>query len=335
MLNIGIVNHDGRTVITEDMIQFIGKLDHVQISEIDEAETKDLIASGKLDAAVTIPDGFAQSVKKGQPETMQIVSIKGVQVTAYVKSYLNQYVESLASIGKAVKGNEAAFDNLYANVRNARFHFSTETVEDRSVHHKMTNQTIGYLIVFMLFSAVNLSGIIIKEKENRTYFRLITTPITARTYVLSNIIVNLLMMIQIAVTLLVMIRLFHIDPGIPFHQMFFILLIFALVAISFSLVIIAFANNSMTASGLQTMLIIPTCLLAGCFFPIEIMPAVIRQIAGFLPQHWLLDTFSKLQLGHSLQSLYLNLAILIAFAVTFALIAIYKFGRNDDTRSYI
>ena len=29
----------------------------------------------------------------------------------------------------------------------------------------MTNQTMGYLIMFMLFSAVNLSGFILKEKR--------------------------------------------------------------------------------------------------------------------------------------------------------------------------
>ena len=41
----------------------------------------------------------------------------------------------------------------------------TETLEDTSKNKDMTNQTMGYLIMFMLFSAVNLSGFILKEKE--------------------------------------------------------------------------------------------------------------------------------------------------------------------------
>ena len=41
----------------------------------------------------------------------------------------------------------------------------TETLEDTSKNKDMTNQTMGYLIMFMLFSATNLSGHILKEKR--------------------------------------------------------------------------------------------------------------------------------------------------------------------------
>ena len=44
----------------------------------------------------------------------------------------------------------------------------TETLEDTSKNKDMTNQTMGYLIMFMLFSAVNLSGYILKRKIERT-----------------------------------------------------------------------------------------------------------------------------------------------------------------------
>ncbi|GGD76008.1 ABC transporter permease [Paenibacillus nasutitermitis] len=335
-LNIGIVNKDGGQALTRDAVQFVSGLDKMHTKEIKEPDANDLIVSGKLDAVLIFPDGFAQSLKGGSPEAVHIESIKGMLVTGYVKSYLNAYIDNIASIGNAAQGNTDKFNTLYANYRNADFGLSAEMVEDHSASRGMTNQTIGYLLVLMLFSAVSLSGIIVKEKENRTYFRLLSAPITARTYVMSNVIVNfVMMMIQIAVTLLVMIRLFHIDPGIPFWQMFLILLMFALVAVSLSLVIVAFSNSSMAASGIQTIVIMPTSLLAGCLFPIEIMPASFQQIANFLPQYWLLDTFSQLQLGSPLTSLSLNLAILLAFAVTLSLVAIYKFGRNKDTRNYI
>lgn len=41
----------------------------------------------------------------------------------------------------------------------------TETLEDTSKNKDMTTQTIGYLIMFMLFSAANLSGHIFKKKK--------------------------------------------------------------------------------------------------------------------------------------------------------------------------
>ena len=200
----------------------------------------------------------------------------------------------------------------------------------------MTNRTIGYLVVFMLFSAVNLSALTIRDRENRTYYRLLSSPITARAYVFSNAIVNIvLMMIQIAATLFVMTRFFHIEPGIPLWQMFLILSLFALVAVSLSQVIVAFSDSTMMANGIQTMVIMPTSPLAGCVFPLTVMPEAIQRIADFLPQYWSLDTFGKLQQGSSLTDIILNVAILLAFALALSLIATYKFGRNRDTQSYV
>ncbi|WP_438646525.1 ABC transporter permease, partial [Rhodobium orientis] len=55
----------------------------------------------------------------------------------------------------------------------------------------MTERTVGFLLMAMLFSAGSLTELLVKEKENRTYFRLLTTPITARQYVMSNVAVSM------------------------------------------------------------------------------------------------------------------------------------------------
>ncbi|WP_419873388.1 ABC transporter permease [Candidatus Pristimantibacillus sp. PTI5] len=335
-LRMGIVNHDGGQSITKDVIDSVGRQESMHISEIEEYEIKELITAGDLDAAIIFPAGFAQSLIVGKPANVKIVSIKGAQVTGQVKASLDQHINNMASIGKVVKGDKAKFDSLYERFQKTDFRLSAEKVEDQSVNHNKTNQSIGYLLILMLVSASNLSGILIKERENRTYYRLLSSPINPRTYVLSNIIVNLsMMMLQIAVTLLIMINIFHVDPGIPYWSMFLILVLFALVAIGLSLVIVAFSSSSSAASGIQNMILIPTSLLSGCMFPLVLMPETMQQLAHFLPQYWLLDTFSDLQQGVSLGELYLNLIILIAFSVALSLIAVYKFGRNNDTRSYI
>jgi len=335
-VKIGIVNEDRKQVITQDTIDFIDRMDSVLLSDIKESEVNDKVISGDLDAVLIFPAGFAQSVKNGTPESVHIVSIKGAEITEYVKSSLNQYIDNVASIANMVQGNGAKFDAMYANFQNSSFHVTAETIEDRSANHRKTSQSIGYLVVLMLFAATSLSGILIKEREDRTYYRIITSPVEARTYVISNIIVNLAVMVaQIAITLVVMIEIFHVDPGLPYWQMFLILGLFALVAISLSLAIMAFSKSSMTASAVQNMLFLPTSLLAGCMFPIEVMPAMMQKIAYFLPQYWVLESFGKLQQGISLGGIYVNLLILAAFAITLSLITIYKFSRNNDTRSYI
>ncbi|SEL22594.1 ABC-2 type transport system permease protein [Paenibacillus sp. cl141a] len=335
-VTLGIVNHDFEQKVTQDTIDFVAQLEHTEASFIRESEADDLVVSGELDAVLIFPEGFAKGVIQGTPEPVRIESIKGAQVTGYVKSYLNAYVQNISSMGVIAGGDAAAFNELYSGYRSSTFQLSTTMVADQSANHDMTNRTIGYLVVFMLFSAVNLSALTIRDRENRTYYRLLSSPITARSYVFSNAIVNIvLMMIQIAATLFVMTRFFHIEPGIPLWQMFLILSLFALVAVSLSQVIVAFSDSTMMANGIQTMVIMPTSLLAGCVFPLSVMPEAIQRIADFLPQYWLLDTFGKLQQGSGLNDVILNVAILLAFALALSLIATYKFGRNRDTRSYV
>ncbi|WP_442602257.1 ABC transporter permease [Paenibacillus sp. KN14-4R] len=335
MLHIGIVNQDNQP-ITTDTIGFLTKLKSVDVKVIESSAVDDQITSGKLDCVVKFDAGFAQSVQDGKPDHIEIVSVKGAQITAFVKNDLYRYIDNITVISQAAKGDSAVFKNMYDNYQHASFKLESTKLEDVSKNKIMTYQAVGFLMMIMLLSAGNLSEIILKEKENRTYYRLLTTPIKARSYVFSNVIVNMcVMMVQIIFTLVMMRYVFNFDLGLPFWQMSLVLMLFALVAIGFSLVTVAFANSSNTSGSLQNLIFVPTCMLAGCFWPIDIMPKVVQQIGDFVPQRWVLDTVTQLQKGSSFGSLSMNFLIICAFAVAFFLIAIYKFGRNSHAKNFI
>jgi ABC-2 type transport system permease protein len=112
-------------------------------------------------------------------------------------------------------------------------------------------------------------------------------------------------------------------------------MLFALVSIGLSLVIVVFSKNSGISSALQNIIVTPTCLLAGCFFPSEIMPEAVRRISEFMPQHWVLQSIENLQQGESLAQIGFNLSVLAAFALVFFLLAAYKIARNNDTRNFV
>jgi len=335
-LRVGIVNEDGNETITTDTIQFISELKQVKVTATDEASLNQAIEDGKLDIGIIIDKGFADNVRSGSPGKTTIVSVQGVQVTASVRSMLQSYISNIAAIGKETRGEQEAFERIYEGYRQQSFKLTADTVKDTSSTKSVTYQSVGYLITFMMLSAVNMSGLILREKENRTFLRIFSSPISARTYVLANVVVNvIIMLLQIVVTLFFMKYVFHIDSGVSYAEFVPVLLLFGLSAVGLSLMIVAFAKSGTGAGAIQNLIITPTCLLAGCFFPMDIMPDSVRKISNFLPQHWLLDTVNKLQQGNTIGSLYMNLAIMAAFAAAFSLIAIYRFGRNNDTRMFV
>lgn len=335
-LRVGMLNLDGDQAITQDAIRFLEGLNQIKITVMDEALMKRDLAAGNLDSGIVFGEGFAASVRAGKPEHLDIISVKGTQVTAYVKAMLQNFVGNVAAIVRSAGGDDARFDTIYAAYSQQRFKVTAETLEDTSNMKSMTYQSIGFLVAFMMYSAVSMSEMILKEKENRTFLRLLSAPVSARSYVLSNVAVNVVvMLLQITVTLIVMKNILHIDSGIPYGNIIAALILFAFTAISLSLLIVAFSKSSAGAGALQNLIITPSCLLAGCFFPMDIMPDTMRKISHFMPQHWLLDMINKLQQGVPLGSLALNMAILIAFAAVFALIAIFRFGRNNDIRQFV
>jgi ABC-2 type transport system permease protein len=334
-LKVGVVDKDHQT-IAHDTIHFLEHLNNVHVLQLKESSIKEKIVSGSTDCVIILDKGFSDSIQTGNPQHIQVVSIKGAQITGFVKSYLYQYLDNIISIGKAANGDHNTFEKMYVKYQQAHFKLTAQNLKDTSKSKDMTYQTIGFLLMIMLLSAGNFAEIILKEKENRTYYRLLSTPISARKYVLSNVAVNLIVMVtQVIFTLVVITKVFHIDMHVAFWQMAIILILFALVAIGLSLMIVSFANSSSSASALQNLVSTPTCLLAGCFWPVEIMPKAVQKFADFMPQHWTLDTISKLQQGSHFANLYLHCLILIAFALAFFLIATYKFGKNNSVRNFV
>ncbi|MEF2964727.1 ABC transporter permease [Paenibacillus sp. M1] len=335
-LRVGVVNMDGSEAIAADTVRFISEMGQVKVENVTEEELSRRLVAGKLDSGVLLEQGYSQSVLAGQPEHIAIQSVKGAQVTAYLKAMLYSYIDNMAEIGKAALGNPARFDQIFGEYRDMSFEFGAESVGDKSVSKDMTYQSVGFLILFMMMSSVNLSELMLKQREDRTFFRIISSPVSSKTYVIANVIVNIVvMLLQIIVTLFFLRYVFKLDPGIPMASLAGLLGLFALVSVGLSLVIVAFSKNTGISGSLDNLIITPTCLLAGCFFPVEIMPAVIRRIADFMPQHWVLQAIEELQGGGGFVGVWLSLSILIIYAVVFFLIATYKFGRNNDTRTFI
>src|SRR5699024_11232771 len=88
------------------------------------------------------------------------------------------------------------------------------------------------------------------------------TPITARKYIASNLVVNTIILgVQVLIMLCALSFIFDIDMGMPFWQVVVVLWLFSLVAVGVSLVIVAYSNTRSVASGLSNLVILPTIMI--------------------------------------------------------------------------
>lgn len=334
-VHIGVIDND-RTALAGDFLQSLSQQRTMKVTPMTEEEKDSQISSGKVECVIVIPEGFAEGIYHKNLKPIEIFSIKGEAATAWIENYSNIYLKNLQDIAQASAGNNDTFEKIYHNLKQDPLSLQVEKVQDLTHDKDMTTQMIGFLIMFMLVGAGNTAEMILTEKRNRTYHRICAAPVSPKTYILGNVMANLiLVMLQIALALLFMIKVFKVQINLPVAQLYLIMVLFGVVAIGLGVLIVAFSNDSKQAGTIQDLIITPSCMLAGCFWPVEIMPKTLQRIADFLPQTWTISAIQKLQMGGSVDQILPNLLIIAAFAVTFFLVAAYRFGRNDNVKTFI
>lgn len=332
-VRIGICDKD-KSSLSQNLGEYLGSVERFKIKKVSEKEVKGKVLDGDIDCAMIIPDGFAKNISDGTAKNIDIISVKGETVTIWLKNYVNMYIKNLYYIGKVSGGDQIKFNKIYNGFKNGRLSIDTAKIKDEYSNKRITTETVGFLIMFMLIGASNTTSFILKEKRDRTYYRICSAPVSSRQYVLGNLLSNvLILLIQAIAVIIIMIKIMKIETFVPFWWMILILMCFGIVSISIGMIIVSFSNSTYMAANLSTIIITPTCMLGGCFWSISTMPESIQKVADFMPQKWAIDAVMSFQAGQKAGTI-MDILILISFAAAFFLISIYKL-KSTDVKNFI
>lgn len=332
---VGICNNDNKQ-LSNDMVASIKSDDKFTVVNLKENEIKAKVSGKEVDCVLVIPNDFEDNVYKNQDTGLKIVSIRGTDVTAWINMYVNGYTQNLQALSKASNGNTSVFNNMYQGFQKQEMKLKMSVLKDNQKGKSASYQSIGFLIMFMLLGASNTTAFIIDEKRSRTYFRIFSAPVTGKTYLGGNIICNLaIIFIQSVILIFAVTKIFGINTFVPDLQLLAILMCFGLVSIGLGIMIASFSEDASQAGSISTLVITPSCMLGGCFWPVEYMPGFMQQISNFMPQRWVLQAIGRIQSGSGFTSVLGYLAVVLCFALAFFLIGIYKLNHNDNVKNFI
>ncbi len=334
VLNIGMANKD-KGEFSVDLKKTFEESDSYKVIDVSEEEIKDKLLEHDIDVAVIIPENYTESIYSGEPEKIQLTSIKGESVTAWVRSSIQSYTDSLAKLSDASSGNKNLFDMMYQQYKQETIKVKAVKLTDVVTGRSMTLTSVGFLILFIMLGSNTITMLILKEKRDRTYHRICSAPVKARQYILANAISCLLVSMTQIILIQLSMKILEIDSGIAAISLFFILLLFSVVSVGLSLMLVAFSDSSYMASTLGTLVITTTCMLGGCYWDIKMMPDFMQKAAYFVPQSWAMEAIGKMQRDGSISDIGGNLIILAAFAAAFFLIAIYKFAKSKNVQKFV
>jgi ABC-2 type transport system permease protein len=330
-----------------------------QTPTLDEAAVLDRVANATSLAVLEIPKGFGAAIRTRRPISVTFRSAQALGSAQAAEQAVDSAVSQVnsaaaaASVGldvmdQIVQGGygliqdatmgqaiyQKALDMWITNPIQVTFQLSGEPESislSESLQLGLGQSVPGMGTMFVLMTVFGGMAALIVEKEQGTLQRLGVMPISRATLLAGKILARFTLgLIQFLVVFVVGALLgmqFGRDP---------LALLLIVIAYTLSVTALSFAlgarlKNAAQANGLSLLLALTLAPLGGAWWPLEISPRLM-QIAGHAsPVAWAMEAFTKLTYqGGSLGDIWLQLVVLVAFALVAFALAIPSFSYNLD-----
>ena len=207
----------------------------------------------------------------------------------------------------------------------------------RAIPNSTQHNVPAWTIFAMFFMVVSLGSNIVKERVSGSFLRLKTMPTSFMLVMFSKMSVYMLVaVLQVALTfsmgiwILPRIGLPRLELPSDLFAFTAVVLISSMAAVSYALVIGAFARTQEQANGFGAISIIIFGAIGGILVPTFVMPSFMQIASNFSPLHWCLEGFYVLFLkGGSWRELFkvflfLGTFILICQLCTYVKLRIEK-----------
>jgi ABC-2 type transport system permease protein len=230
------------------------------------------------------------------------------------RMYSNMDLGSKSEIlKKKMISNRVEIDQIVASNNNS-------TAIPNSTQHNVP----AWTIFAMFFMVVSLGSNIVKERVNGSFLRLKTMPTTFMLVMFSKMAIYVVVAV-LQVTLTFSMGIWILPRlGLPllsvpdnFMALIAVVLVSSMAAVSYALMIGAFARTEQQANGFGAISIIIFGAIGGILVPTFVMPGFMQFAGNFSPLHWCLEGFYVLflkggswhELGHVFS--FLGIFILI------------------------
>lgn len=321
----------------------------------DEKTAMELLDKKEVSAVVTLPEKFVYDMKVNlvtpfrnnvdiKVEVHPDKSIEGV----VVKSVMESYSSAIASviIGKNVIIEEAMangvgelknLDIVMEELTNVLEHMDIEikdvVVEERKSITSADYYAAAMMSMFILFSAGHGGRMLLEEKENKTYGRMIMAG-TSNFSILSGKFVVVLLLCSIQITIMIIYSHFALKVqwgSIVNTAIISAAAAFAVAGLGAFIASATFrAGNFKLANTFESAIIQGMALLGGSFFPVDVMPKAIQNLSFLSLNGLALKSYIKVMTGYGLNDVIKNVAALGLIGIVFLILSVAILSGKEE-----
>jgi len=312
-------------------------------------EAEEAFEAEEASTLLTIPAEFAEQLAAAEPVELDLRSVEGdsgivavEQVLAAAVSRLEQVVAvAHISVAEAETIRPFASDDERTAYYEGGLELAQSAAEEGGLQVEQTQapevnpqiangfeqSSPGELVTWVLITLLGASELLVDERLGGTLRRLFVTPAT-KAQVLAGKIVGQLALGVLQMTLLIGFGavVFNVDWGRSLAALAVVALGFALAAVALGMTLGTFVRTRQQASGLTILFSMLMAALGGAWWPLEITPQSYQTAVKVLPSTWAMLGFQDVIVrGQGLQGVLLEGGVLLAFAVVFFVVGVWRF----------
>ncbi|MEK6716881.1 MAG: ABC transporter permease [candidate division NC10 bacterium] len=300
-----------------------------EVSTLQEAQ--DLLAQGKIKAAIVIPRGFMRQIETGEEAQLQLLLDGTDNNSAPIVEGVARRVIQRYNTERAIKG-------LWA--RGVRPDRGRRLIQPVFVHREIRyNPGLQYLsyvmpgvigLTLQLLTVMLMAVTIPRERERGTLDQLMATPITRTELILGKLLPYFgISLLNVATILFVADRWFNVPVVERLALLLTLCALFVLSSLATGLLISTVSRSQFQAVQIAVFYILPVFMLSGAYAPIEAIPDYIRPISYLFPLMYFSRAVRAVTLrGAGLLLVWKDLVILSGFVLILLYWAVLSFRKR-------
>lgn len=294
-------------------------------------EAQDLLAQGKIKAAIVIPRGFMKQIEAGEEAQLQLLLDGTDNNSAPIVEGVAQQVIQRYNAERAVKG-------LWE--RGLRPDRGRRLIQPVFVQTEIRyNPGLRYLsyvmpgvigLTLQLLTVMLMAVSITREREKGTLDQLMASPITRSELILGKLLPYLgISLLNVVTILFVADRWFNVPVRERLPLLLAFCVLFVLTSLATGLLISAVSRSQFQAIQIAVFYILPVFMLSGAYAPIEAIPRAIRPISYLFPLMYFCRAVRAVTLrGAGLLLVWKDLAVLGGFVLVLLYWAVLSFKKR-------
>lgn len=331
-LPVAVVDQD-HTALSKAVVQQLGTDSDIRVVPATTAEVPSMLREMKVSWLISIPEGFQSAALGSQPLkigwTMSPNGASGsdAAVATGLQQSFQQWMmfgreraQTAAAQGQSKRAQVQAFRQGMRQAEQIHPSVSVQTKDVTPGRHPLSagaQSAIGFSVMFIVFTVFSSAAGLLQERLRGTWQRMRASPV-ARGQIVAGYGLGFFIVgwIQYLILTLASHWLFHVD--VPWNAwVALVVSLYVLATCGIALCIANLVKSVEQQMAIGSFFAIGSSMIGGVYWPLDIEPNWMQQVASFVPQSWTMRAFEQVTSGVVTSAVWLPLGILAAFAVVF------------------